>query len=97
MSITSKITRASAIRPPEVPLGDFFAVARRFVTGFKRLGLGLAVLGFVFWTCAYVIAPPRSETVPWPSPFSPLTMILLGAVAIPVMQWVAVGFRRSLR
>jgi hypothetical protein len=45
----------------------------------------------------YVIVPPRSESVPWSSPFSPLTLILLGAVAIPVTQWVATGFRRSLR
>ena len=64
--------------------------------GFKRLGLGLVVLWFVFWSCAYVILPPRSEGVPWSSPFSPLTLILLGASAIPITHWVVAGFRRPL-
>ena len=67
---------------------------KRHATGFKRLGLGLALLWFVFWTCAYVIVPHRSENAPWPSPFSPMTLILLGAVAIPIGQWVTVGFWR---
>jgi hypothetical protein len=29
--------------------------------GFLRFGIGLAVLGFVFWTCAYIIRPPASK------------------------------------
>jgi hypothetical protein len=96
-TLMPNLAPVSVGHPHEVLHGEFFTGMRRLVTGFKRLGLGLAVLGFVFWTCAYVIAPPRSEIVPWQSPFSPLTLILLGVAAIPVAQWVAVGFRRSLR
>jgi hypothetical protein len=56
--------------------------------GFVRLGIGLAVLWFVFWTCAYVMRPLASENAqPLPA-LSPTTDIALIAVVIVGLPWI---------
>jgi hypothetical protein len=56
--------------------------------GFVRLGIGLAVLWFVFWTCAYVMRPLASEDAqPLPA-LSPTTDIALIAVVIVGLPWI---------
>jgi len=68
--------------------------------GLGRLGLGIGMLLFVFWTCAYVIQPRSSEMTSWPPPFSLLTLLFLvflvffGATSVSVAPWVARGFYR---
>ncbi len=63
--------------------------------GFLRLGSGLVVLWFVFWTAAYVLSPRSSENAPVLPVFSPMTNIVLVAAAIVGMPWVAAGFRKN--
>ena len=63
--------------------------------GFVRLGIGLAVLWFVFWTCAYVMRPLASENVqPLPA-LSPTTDIALIAVVLVGLPWIVSGFRSN--
>jgi hypothetical protein len=63
--------------------------------GFVRLGIGLAVLWFVFWTCAYVMRPLASENAqPLPA-LSPTTDIALIAVVIVGLPWIVSGFRSN--
>jgi hypothetical protein len=63
--------------------------------GFVRLGIGLAVLWFVFWTFAYVMRPLASENAqPLPA-LSPTTDIALIAVAIAGLPWIVSGFRSN--
>jgi len=58
--------------------------------------MGVTVLWFVFWTCAYIIRSPSSENVTsLPPVFSLNTDIVLIAVAILGMRWVVSGFRRN--
>jgi hypothetical protein len=62
--------------------------------GFRRLGIGLAVLWFVFWTCAYIIRPSASENAPsLPSALSLTTDIALMVAALLGMPWIVSGFR----
>jgi hypothetical protein len=63
--------------------------------GFVRLGIGLAVLWFVFWTCAYVIRPLASEDAPLLPALSPRTDIALIAVVIVGLPWIVSGFRSN--
>jgi hypothetical protein len=68
---------------------------RRLRRGFVRLGIGLAVLWFVFWTCAYVMRPLASEGAQSLPALSPTTDIALIAVAIVGLPWIASGFRSN--
>ena len=64
--------------------------------GFRRLGIGLAVLWFVFWTCAYIISPSASENAPsLPPALSLMTDIALMAAALLGMPWIVSGFRSN--
>lgn len=64
--------------------------------GMLRLGLCLAALWLVFWTCAYVLRPRVSENGPPPPPaLSPSTDLALIAVAVVAVPWVVSGFRDS--
>ena len=57
--------------------------------GLVRLGIGLAALWLVFWTCAYVIGAPASENMPSQSAALTLTTsIVLIAVAALGLPWV---------
>ena len=74
------------------PIGVIEVNLRR---GFVRLGIGLAVLWFVFWTCAYVMRPLASEDAqPLPA-LSPTTDIALIAVAVVGLPWIFSGFRSN--
>jgi hypothetical protein len=64
--------------------------------GFLRLGIGLAVLWFVFWTFAYVLRPHSSESEPLSGPAFSLTMdIALMTAAILGVPWIVLGFRSN--
>lgn len=59
-----------------------------------RLGIGLALLWIVFWTCAYIIKPQSSENAPsLPPALSPTTDIVLIAATIAGLPWIVSGFR----
>jgi hypothetical protein len=65
--------------------------------GCVRLGIGLTVLWFVFWSCAYVIHPYTS-LIPQPASFARLIMawgILVPCVmtALLLACWITAGFR----
>jgi hypothetical protein len=65
--------------------------------GYVRLAIGVTVLWFVFWSCAYVIHPYTSLT-PQPASFALLIMawgILVPCViaALVLAYWIAAGFR----
>jgi hypothetical protein len=66
--------------------------------GFVRLGVLLTALWFVYWTAAYVIRVPRSESDPFPGPVPSLTtglilapLVLAGVIL--ALKWIADGFR----
>jgi hypothetical protein len=64
--------------------------------GLTRLGLCSAALWLVFWTFAYVMKQPASETLPLAGPTFSLTMVLaLLAVAMIGVPWVVLGFRSN--
>jgi hypothetical protein len=64
--------------------------------GLVRFGTVLMALWLVFWTCAYVIAPPISENTPsQPPAFTLTTVLILLAVAVLGVQWIVSGFRSS--
>jgi len=64
--------------------------------GFIRVGLGLAALWLVFWTCAYVIGAPQFENATAPAPSLSLTMdIVLTGSAILILMWIVSGFRSN--
>jgi len=59
-----------------------------------RLGLGLLVLWFVFWTFAHVMRPHRSDNEPPPETlFTLTTQIALVFTAAIVGPWMISGFR----
>ena len=59
-----------------------------------RLGIGVAVLWFVFWTFAYVMRPHESDNPRVPeNPFSLVTQIAMVIAAGLVGPWVLAGFR----
>ena len=63
-------------------------------SGFLRLGIGVAGLWFVFWTCAYIIRPPASENAPsLPPALSLTTDIALVAATLLGVPWIVAGFR----
>jgi hypothetical protein len=78
--------------------GGIFRVGRlNLRRGYLRLAIGLTVLWFVFWSCAYVIHPYTSLT-PQPASFALLIMawgILAPCVmaALVLAYWIAAGFR----
>ena len=61
--------------------------------GFLRLGIGLAVLWFVFWSFAYVLIPQHWESAPLPPAFSVRTDIAVLVVGILSVPWIVLGFR----
>jgi hypothetical protein len=63
-----------------------------FRRGLTRLGIGLWVLWLVFWTFAYAIRTPVSENAVSPPPLFAVTLVVI-AVAILVLPWIASGFR----
>jgi hypothetical protein len=80
--------------------GGLFVVGRLNLSrGCVRVGIGVAALWFVFWSCAYVIHPYTSLT-PQPASFVLLIMawdILVPCVAAALVlgYWIAAGFRPS--
>lgn len=78
--------------------GGIFAGGRlNLRRGYVRLGIGLSVLWFVFWSCAYVIHP-YTLLIPQPASFALLIMawgILLPCVAASLVLawWITAGFR----
>ena len=66
----------------------------RLHPGVRRLGFGLMLLWFVFWTFAYVMRPHRSDNHRLPEkPFSLLTQVALVLTAGFVGPWVVAAFR----
>jgi hypothetical protein len=61
--------------------------------GVTRLATSLAVLWFVFWTVAYVLAPQKSENMAQDPPLRLPTDIALIAGAILGVPWVVSGLR----
>ena len=62
--------------------------------GLGRLGIGLAVLWVVFWTCAYVSKPQSSEMASsLPPAFTFSTIVFLIAAALFCLPWIVSGFR----
>lgn len=80
--------------------GESFGAGRlNLHRGSVRLAIGLTVLWFVFWSCAYVVHPYTSLT-PEPASFALLIMawgILVPCViaALVLAYWIAAGFRPS--
>lgn len=67
--------------------------------GYVRLGIGLTVLWFVFWSCAYV-THPYTSLVPEPASFALLIMawgILVPCVMAVLLLacWITAGFRET--
>jgi len=65
--------------------------------GSVRLGIGMTVLWFVFWSCAYVIHPYTS-LVPEPASFALLVMacgilVPCAMTALALACWITAGFR----
>jgi hypothetical protein len=64
--------------------------------GVVRLGIGLAVLWLVFWTCAYVMMPQPSENAPsLPPALSLTTAVFVIAAAVLGIPWIISGFRSN--
>ena len=63
--------------------------------GLPRLGLGLVMLWFVFWTFAYVIYSTAAENRESPAAFSLTTDFALAAALLLLVPWIALGFRRE--
>ena len=64
--------------------------------GFLRFGIGLALLWFVFWTCAYILRPQASENAPsLPPALSLTTVIALIVASILCAPWILSGFRSN--
>ncbi len=68
--------------------------------GFLRLGIGAAVVWFVFWTCAYVVGRHTSLQ---PEPASLAIAVTAWRVVAPCLLvavflggWIAAGFRSNL-
>jgi hypothetical protein len=61
--------------------------------GFLRLGSGLVMLWFVFWTFAYVLYSPASENRASPPAFSLSTDLALAATLLLLGPWIVTGFR----
>ena len=78
--------------------GGIFGIGQlNLQRGYVRLGIGLTVLWFVFWSCAYVIRP-YTRLMPEPTSFARLVMSpgILGPcvmVALVLAYWIAAGFR----
>jgi len=77
--------------------GVFGSERRNLRRGYMRLGIGLSVLWFVFWSCAYVVHPYTSH-IPQPASFALLIMawgILVPCVmtALLLACWITAGFR----
>jgi hypothetical protein len=67
--------------------------------GFLRLGIGLAMVWFVFWGCAYEITPYTSSN---PEPASLAISIATWSVLVPCLiaavvlgGWTTAGFRSN--
>jgi hypothetical protein len=63
--------------------------------GLARLGIGLTLWWFLFWTCAYAISPASENAPPAAAIFSWPTGIALAVVGVLDLGWVAAGFRRN--
>lgn len=82
----------TALVEPTIPaVGRISTVGRLDLRqAFVRLGVGLAALWFVFWTCAYVI-DPYTSLMPAPKTF--LLLVTSWGVLVPCLTTaVAVAF-----
>jgi len=62
--------------------------------GIIRLGIGLVLLWFVFWTFAYVMRPHLSDNPRVPeTPFSLVTQLAMVLATGFIGPWVVAGFR----
>ena len=61
--------------------------------GLPRLGWGLVMLWFVFWTFAYVLYSRAAENQVEPPAFTLSTDLALAAALILMGPWVVGGFR----
>jgi hypothetical protein len=61
--------------------------------GLVRLAIGLTLWWFLFWTCAYAISPPSENAPPAAAALSLTTEIVLAAIGVANLWWVAAGFR----
>ncbi len=74
-----------------------FGVEPSYRKGLRRLGLGLVMVWFVFWTFAYVLHSLTSVSQASPPAFSPSTDLALAATLLLLAPWVVIGFRREWR
>ena len=65
-----------------------------FRRGGQRLGLGLVLVWFLYWTCAHVLGAPSfgSGAPSTPSLTLPMEVVLVIA-AILLVPWIVAGFR----
>jgi hypothetical protein len=80
-----------------VAAGAFRGKRLNLHRGYVRLGIGLTVLWFVFWSSTYVIHPYTS-LIPQPASFALLIMapgIIVPCVmtALLLACWITAGFR----
>lgn len=69
-----------------------FGVRPNYRTGLLRLGFGLVMLWFVFWTFAYVLYSRAAENQAAPPAFSLSSEIAVAAALLLLGPWVAAGF-----
>ncbi len=70
-----------------------FGVEPSYRKGLQRLGLGLVMVWFVFWTFAYVLYQRSAENQVAPPAFSLSTDLALAAALLLLTPWVVTGFR----
>ena len=70
-----------------------FGVRLNYRRGLLRLGWGLVVLWFVFWTFAYVLYSPTAENRASPPAFSLSTDLALAAALLLLVPWIVLGSR----
>jgi len=67
--------------------------------GLLRLGIGIAVVWFVFWTCAYVIHPyssVRPEPASWVIRVTAWSVLMPCLIAASILGgWIAAAFRSN--
>lgn len=77
---------------------DVKLLTMKLLPGFQRLAIGAVVVWFVFWTCAYIIAPHQSETEQLAGYVFSFTQLAVGALLLLTAAffgapWIVRGFR----